>query len=75
MWRSVENPAASCKHGAGPIVVKMLTEMGGRGGCGKGVRHGHVDTAGTERNKKFNVKAGIPVKRPFRRFLKNSADR
>ena len=65
----VENPAASYKHGAGPIVVKMLTDMGVTAAAAREFGMGVSTLLEQNGIKKFNVKAGIPVKKAVQKIL------
>jgi len=65
----VENPAASYKHGAGPIVVKMLTDMGVTAVAAREFGIGVSTLLEQNGIKKFNVKADIPVKEAIREIL------
>lgn len=58
----VDNPATSYKHGAGPIVVKMLVDRGVTAVAGKEFGVG-VSTLLDQNNiKRCNVEAGTPVR-------------
>ena len=65
----VENPAASYKHGAGPIVVKMLTDMGVTAVAAREFGLGVSTLLEQNEIKKFNVKADIPVKEALQKVL------
>ena len=65
----VENPAASYKHGAGPIVVKMLTDMGVTAVAAREFGLGVSTLLEQNGIKKFNVKADIPVKEALQKVL------
>ena len=65
----VKNPAASYKHGSGPIAVKMLTDMKMDAVAGREFGLG-VSTL-LEQNKigKTIVETGMPVKEAIRKVL------
>jgi len=65
----VKNPAASYKHGAGPIVVKMLTDMGVTAVAAREFGLGVSTLLEQNGIKKFNVEAGIPVKEAIQKIL------
>jgi len=65
----VDNPAASYKHGAGPIVVKMLTDMGVTAVAAREFGLGVSTLLEQNGIKKFNVKAGITVKEAVQKIL------
>jgi len=65
----VKNPAASYKHGAGPIVVKMLTDMGVTAVAAREFGLGVSTLLEQNGIKKFNVEAGIPVKEAVQKVL------
>jgi len=66
----IENPAASYKHGAGPIVVKMLADMAVTAVAAREFGIG-VSTLLEQNNiKKFKVEADIPVKKAVQKVLK-----
>jgi len=65
----IENPAASYKHGAGPIVVKMLTDIGVKAVAAREFGLGVSTLLEQNGIKKFNVKAGIPVKEAVQKIL------
>jgi len=66
----VENPAASYKHGAGPIVVKMLTDMGVTAVAAREFGLGVSTLLEQNKIKKFNVEANIPVKKAIQKILR-----
>ena len=66
---TVENPAASYKHGAGPIVVKMLTDMGVTAVAAREFGLGVSTLLEQNGIKKFNVQAGITVKEAVQKVL------
>jgi len=65
----VDNPAASYKHGAGPIVVKMLTDMGVTAVAAREFGLGVSTLLEQNGIKKFTVKAGIKVKEAIQKIL------
>ena len=65
----VENPAASYKHGAGPIVVKMLADMGVTAVAAREFGLGISTLLEQNKIKRFNIKADIPVKEAIQRVL------
>jgi len=65
----VDNPAASYKHGAGPIVVKMLTDMGVTMVAAREFGMGVSTLLEQNGIKRFNVKADIPVKEAVQKIL------
>jgi len=65
----VENPAASYKHGAGPIAVKMLTDMGVTAVVAREFGPG-VSTLLEQNNiRKFKVDADISVREAVHRII------
>jgi predicted Fe-Mo cluster-binding NifX family protein len=58
----VENPAASYKHGSGPIAVKMLADMKVNIAAGREFGLGVSTLLEQNRIKKINVKARMPVR-------------
>jgi len=65
----VDNPAASYKHGAGPIVVKMLTDMGVTAVAAREFGLGVSTLLEQNGIMKFNIEAGIPVKEAVQKIL------
>jgi len=65
----VKNPAASYKHGAGPIVVKMLTDMGVTAVAAKEYGLGVSTLLEQNKIKKFKVDADIQVKEAVQKVL------
>ena len=65
----IDNPAASYKHGAGPIVVKMLTDMGVTAVAAREFGMGVSTLLEHNGIKKFNVKTGITVKEAVQKIL------
>lgn len=59
--RVVENPAVSYKHGAGPIVVKMLVDMGVTAVAARELGLGASALLEQHNIKTYEVKAGISV--------------
>ena len=57
----VENPAASYKYGAGPIVVKMMVDMGVNMATAKEFGPGALVLLEQHNIKTLKVKAGISV--------------
>ena len=66
----VENPAASYKHGAGPIVVKMLSDMGVTVVAAKEFGLGVSTLLEQNQIKKFNVEANTTVKEAVQEILR-----
>ena len=71
---TVENPAASYKHGAGPIVVKMLTDMGVTAVAAREFGLGVSTLLEQNGIKKFNVKADITVKEAVQKILEELSE-
>ena len=71
---TVENPAASYKHGAGPIVVKMLTDMGVTAVAAREFGLGVSTLLEQNGIKKFNVKADITVKEAVEKILEELSE-
>jgi len=65
----VDNPAASYKHGAGPIVVKMLTDMGVTAVAAREFGLGVSTLLEQNGIKKFTVKADITVKAAVQKII------
>ena len=65
----VENPAATYKHGAGPIVVKMLADMGVTAVAAREFGLGASTLLDQHSIKKFSVKAGISVNEAVKHVL------
>ena len=65
----VENPAASYKHGAGPIVVKMLSDMGVTAVAAREFGPGVSTLLEQNGIKRFNVEANISVKEAVQKVL------
>ena len=66
----VENPAASYKHGAGPIVVKMLSDMGVTAVAAREFGLGVSTLLEQNKIKKFNVEANTTVKEAVQKVLR-----
>ena len=66
----VRNPAANYKHGAGPIVVKMLTEMNVTIVAAGELGVGPSTLLEMNKIKRIEVKANIPVEEAFQNILK-----
>ena len=66
----VENPAASYKHGAGPIVVKMLSDMGVTAVAAREFGLGVSTLLEQNQIKKFNVEAHTTVKEAAQKVLR-----
>ncbi len=66
----VKNPAASYKHGAGPIVVKMLADMEVTAVTAREFGLGASTLLDQNNIKKCKVKADIPVKEAIKTVLK-----
>ena len=66
----VENPAANYKHGAGPIVVKMLTEMNVTAVAARELGVGASTLLEMNKIKNIEVEAHIPVKEALQNILK-----
>ena len=71
---TVDNPAASYKHGAGPIVVKMLTDMGVTAVAAREFGLGVSTLLEQNGIKKFNVKADITVKEAVEKILEELSE-
>lgn len=67
----VENPALSYKHGVGPIVVKMLVDMGVNIVAAKEFGPGASALLEQHNVKKIEVKPGMPVAEVVKNVLKN----
>jgi len=70
----IENPAASYRHGAGPIVVKMLTDMGVTAVAAREFGLGVSTLLEQNGIKKFNVKADITVKEAVQKILEELSE-
>ena len=66
----VRNPAASYKHGSGPIVVKMLTDMNVKAVAAKEFGLGASTLLEQNKIKKLKIKAKIPVKEAVQNIIK-----
>lgn len=66
----VENPAVSYKHGAGPIVVKMLVDMGVNVVAAREFGPGASALLEQHNVKKVTVKPGIKVSEAIEKVLK-----
>ena len=66
----VKNPAASYKHGAGPIVVKMLADMEVTAVAAREFGLGASTLLDQNNIKKCKVKADIPVREATKTMLK-----
>ena len=64
----IRNPAVSYKHGSGPIVAKMLTDMKVKAVAAK--EFGLGASTLLEQNKKLKIKAKIPVKEAVQNIIK-----
>lgn len=69
----VKNPAASYKHGSGPIAVKMLTDMKVDAVAGREFGLGVTTLLEQNKIEKVKVKAGMLVKEVVQRVLKESS--
>lgn len=67
----VKNPATSYKHGAGPIVVKMLADIGVTAVAARQLGLGASTLLDQNNIKKHKVKAGIPVREAVEIVLKS----
>lgn len=67
--KTVDNPAASYKHGAGPIVVKMLADLGVTAVAAKEFGPGASALLEQKRIKRFIVKAGISVREAAQKIV------
>jgi len=66
----VKNPAASYKHGAGPIVTKMLADMEVTAVAAREFGLGASTLLDQNNIKKFEVKADTPVREAIKTVLK-----
>ena len=66
----VRNPAASYKHGSGPIVVKMLTDMKVKAVAAREFGLGASTLLEQNKIKKLKIKAKIPVKEAVQNIIK-----
>lgn len=66
----VKNPAVEYKHGAGPIVVKMLVDMGVTAVAAREFGPGASTLLEQHNVKRFEVKAGISVEEALGSVLK-----
>jgi len=66
----VKNPAASYKHGAGPIVVKMLADMKVTAVTAREFGLGASMLLDQNNIKKFEVKSDTPVREAIKTVLK-----
>jgi len=66
----VKNPAASYKHGAGPIVTKMLADMEVTAVAARELGLGASTLLDQNNIKKFEVKADIPIREAIKTVLK-----
>jgi len=69
----VKNPAASYKHGSGPIAVKMLTDMKVDAVAGREFGLGVSTLLEQNKIEKIKVKTGIPVKEVVQEVLEQSS--
>jgi predicted Fe-Mo cluster-binding NifX family protein len=69
----VKNPAASYKHGSGPIAVKMLTDMKVNVAAGREFGLGVSTLLEQNKIEKIKVKTGIPVKEAIQKILEQSS--
>ncbi len=67
--QAVKNPAASYKHGAGPVVVKTLADMGVNAVAAREFGPGASTLLDQHDIKKFSVKAGISVDEAVKQVL------
>jgi predicted Fe-Mo cluster-binding NifX family protein len=65
----VKNPAASYKHGAGPIAVKMLADLEVTAVAAKEFGLGASTLLDQNNIKKCKVNAGIPVREAIKTML------
>ena len=68
----LKNPATSYKHGAGPIVVKMLADMGVTAVAARELGLGASTLLDQNNIKKHKVKADIPVREAVKTVLENT---
>jgi len=66
----VENPAVKYKHGAGPIVVKMLVDMGVTAVAARESGPGASTLLEQHNIDRFEVKAGISVEEAVKSVLR-----
>lgn len=66
----VKNPAASYKHGAGPIAIKMLADMGVTAVAAREFGLGASTLLDQNNIKKYKVKVDTPVKEAVKTVLK-----
>jgi len=67
---TLKNPAASYKHGAGPIVVKTLAEIGVTAVAVRELGLGASTLLDQNNIKKLKIRSGIPVKEAVKAVLK-----
>ena len=65
----VKNPAVKYKHGAGPIVVKMLVDMGVTAVAAREFGPGASALLEQHNVKRFEVKAGVSVEEAVKSVL------
>ena len=66
----VKNPAAEYKHGAGPIVIKMLVDMEVTAVASRELGLGASTLLDQNKIKRFKIKADIPVGEAVKTVLK-----
>jgi len=66
----VKNPAASYKHGAGPIAIKTLSEKGATAVAAQELGLGASTLLEQNNIEKYKVNAGIPVREAVQTVLK-----
>jgi len=67
----LENPAVSYKHGAGPIVVKMLIDKGVNVIAAREFGPGAYALLDQHNVKMFEVKSGVTVTETIKELMKN----
>lgn len=67
----VKTPVASCKHGGGPIVVKMFTDMGVKAVAAREIGSRVSKLLEQKNVDKFDVEADVPVKEAVKALLKD----
>jgi predicted Fe-Mo cluster-binding NifX family protein len=70
----VKNPAASYKHGSGPIVVKMLADMKTDAVAAREFGLGASTLLDMNKIKKLKVKSNIAVKEAIKRILEELSE-
>ena len=71
----IENPAISYKHGVGPIVIKMLTDMGVSAVAFNEIGVGASILLDQNNIRKVKVESGIPVREAVKAILKELEQR